>query len=277
MSIERERLTDVAASFDTRGVAIQRVGVREVHLPIQIRRKDEGYDRALARVDMSVDLPEEYRGTHMSRFLEILFKWSRQPIAQWDVERILHDVRDALRARRAGLDLHFTYFITKHAPVSGEPSALDYECCFQGDLDGDQYTFTLGVDAPVHCLCPCSKEISAYGAHNQRGVIRARVRCVPGQFIWIEDLVAMLEAQASAPLYPLLKREDEKWVTEHAYDNPKFVEDVVRDCVLHLRADPRVRWFRVECETQESIHNHQAYAAQEEGKEAQAGASVNGG
>ena len=266
MAVTRERLSDVAAAPDTRGVAVQRVGVREVHLPIQIRRKDDGFDQVLARVDMSVDLPTDYRGTHMSRFLEILFRSSQRPIAQWDVEHTLRETRDALSARRARLELRFTYFITKHAPVSQEPSALDYDCSFLGELDGEDYMFTLGVTVPVHCLCPCSKEISRYGAHNQRAVIRARVRCVPGKFIWIEDLVAMLEAQASAPLYPLLKREDEKWVTEHAYDNPKFVEDVVRDCILLFRNDPRVHGFRVECETAESIHNHQAYAAQEEEK-----------
>ncbi len=159
------------------------------------------------------------------------------------------------------MDIKFKYFIEKTAPVSGNKSLLDLNCTFSGQLvRGRHMDFILGLEVPFTSLCPCSKEISAYGAHNQRGLMRVKIRYAPNKFIWLEDLAALMEAQASSPVYPLLKREDEKFVTEHAYENPKFVEDVIRDLVLALRRQEGVKWFKVACENYESIHNHSAYA-----------------
>jgi len=261
---QRNALKDVAASRDERGVAIQRVGVKDVHLPAQIRRKEGGFDAVLARVELTAGLPHQFRGTHMSRFLEALFKWSQRPIASPDIRAMLEEVRSELEAPSAHVSMRFKYFIAKRAPVSGAESFLDYDCEFNGALTSQGYVFSLGVEAPVTLLCPCSREISVVGAHNQRGVLRVRVRYKPDGIIWIEDLVRELERHGSAEVFPLLKREDEKHVTEHAYANPKFVEDVVRDAVVALRADRRVTWFEVECESYESIHNHSVYAYQQE-------------
>jgi len=259
-------MKDVAASADTRGITVHRVGVKEVHLPFRIRRKGAGFDSAVARVDFGVELPHHSRGTHMSRFLEILFQWSQQPISKPDLEAMLKEARQRLGARRAEITLAFKYFLPREAPASGAVSALDYDVTFQGILDGEHYQFTLGAEVPVTILCPCSKEISRHGAHNQRAIIRVLVRTQPDTMLWIEELVEMLQSQGSAEIYPLLKREDERVVTERAYENPKFVEDVLRDVVSALRADPRIAWFQASCESLESIHNHSVYAFQEEPK-----------
>jgi len=259
---------DVAASADTRGITVQLVGVKDVHLPVRVRRKGAGFDNVLARIDFGVELPHHFRGTHMSRFVDILFRWSQKPISKPDLQDMLREACERLDARRARIEVAFKYFITKRAPVSQSEGALDYDCRFEGVLNGDDYTFTLGVEVPVTICCPCSREISEHGAHNQRAIIRARLRYRPEVMVWIEDLVALLEQQGSAEIFPLLKREDEKFVTERAYENAKFVEDVVRDAVGLLRADPRIIWFQVTCESLESIHNHSVYAFQEEDREA---------
>jgi GTP cyclohydrolase I len=263
---------DLAASADTRGITVQLVGVKDVHLPVRVRRKGAGFDSVLARIDLGIELPHHFRGTHMSRFVDILFHWSQKPISKPDLREMLREACDRLEARRARIDVAFKYFITKRAPITESESALDYDCVFEGILDGDEYLFTLGVEVPVTICCPCSKEISRYGAHNQRAIVKARIRYRPDVMVWIEDLVAMLEQQGSAEIYPLLKREDEKFVTETAYENPKFVEDVVREAVGMLRADQRVTWFQVSCESLESIHNHTVYAFQEEVVEQRAAA-----
>jgi len=257
-------MKDVAASSDTRGITVQRVGVKDVHLPIRLRRKAGGFDSVLARIDLGVELPHQFRGTHMSRFVDILFEWSQKPISKSELREMLEEACQRLGARTARIDVAFKYFISKHAPASGSESALDYDCKFEGILQDGGYHFTLGVEVPVTILCPCSKEIARHGAHNQRAIIRVRLRYRPDVMMWIEDLVAMLDQQGSAEIFPLLKREDEKWVTEAAYEHPKFVEDVVRDVVAIFRADPRVTWFQVGCESLESIHNHTVYAFQEE-------------
>ena len=257
-------MKDVAASADTRGITVQLVGVTDVHLPVRIRRKGAGFDHVLARIDLGVELPHHSRGTHMSRIVDILFRWSQKPISKPDLKEMLQEACERLEAKSARIEVDFKYFITKKAPVSQSESALDYDCRFEGVLSGDDYLFTLGVEVPVTICCPCSKEISEYGAHNQRAIIRARIRYLPEVMVWIEDLVSTLERQGSAEIYPLLKREDEKFVTEVAYQNTKFVEDVVRDTVGLLRADPRVTWFQISCESLESIHNHSVYASQEE-------------
>ena len=264
-------MKDVAASADTRGITVQRVGVKDVHLPIRVRRKGAGFDSVLARIDMGIELPPQFRGTHMSRFVDILSAWTQKPISKPELREMLQEACDRLSAARARIDVAFKYFITKQAPASRSVSPLDYDCRFEGLLDGDEYLFTLGVEVPVTILCPCSKEISEAGAHNQRAIIKARIRYLPDVMIWIEEIVSLLEHQGSAEIYPLLKREDEKFVTEAAYANPKFVEDVVRDVVGVLRADPRVTWFQISCESLESIHNHSVYALQEEDKLEEAG------
>lgn len=257
-------MKDVAASADMRGITVQLVGIKDVHLPVRVRRKGAGFDNVLARINLAVGLPHHFRGTHMSRLVDILFRWSQQPIGKPDLQEMLREACERLEASRARIEVMFKYFITKKAPVSGSESALDYDCRFEGILEGDDYVFTLGVEVPVTICCPCSKEISQYGAHNQRAIIKARLRYRQDVMLWIEDLVAMLEHQGSAEIYPLLKREDEKHLTEIAYENPKFVEDVVRDAVGELRADPRITWFQLSCESLESIHNHSVYAFQEE-------------
>ena len=255
-------MRDVAMAPDKRGVPIQRVGVKDLHLPLLIRRKGNGYQQVLGNVSIGVDLPKHYRGTHMSRLVEVAFKWSQKPLGGHDVRLILEHVRQSLNAARAHITVRFKYFIEKRAPVSHSVSALDYDCEFTASLSDDGFDFILGVEVPVTALCPCSKEIADRGAHNQRGVIRARIRYSREAFYWIEDLVGELETAASCGIYPLLKRRDEKFVTETAYDSPKFVEDIMRDVVVLLRANPMVRWYEIECETFESIHNHSAYAYQ---------------
>ncbi len=257
-------MKDVAASADTRGITVQLVGVKDVHLPVRVRRKGAGFDSVLARIELGVELPHHFRGTHMSRFVDILFRWSQKPISKPDLKEMLREACERLEARRAQIAVDFKYFINKRAPVSRSESALDYDCRFEGVLEGEDYQFTLGVEVPVTICCPCSKEISRYGAHSQRAVIKARLRYRPDVMVWIEDLVSMLESQGSAEIFTLLKREDEKFVTEAAYKASKFVEDVVRDAVGLLRADPRVTWFQLSCESLESIHNHTVYAFQEE-------------
>mgnify|MGYP005836905859 CR=1 FL=1 len=257
---------DVQNSPDTRGIDIQRVGLKGVHLPFLIRTMDGDYQQVLGRVTVSAELPKEYRGTHMSRFMEILLAWGRKPIAGTELRLILTEIAQKLAAPAADISLSFRYFLAKTAPVTKSRSYLDYLVETYGRLADNRFDYVLGVEIPVLSLCPCSKEIAEFGAHNQRATIRARVRFRPGCFLWIEELVELLERQGSAPIYPLLKREDEKFITEEAYRRPKFVEDVVRDAVLVLRSEPRISWFAVECESYESIHNHNAFAAHEEGR-----------
>ncbi|MCE5287407.1 MAG: GTP cyclohydrolase FolE2 [Pelosinus sp.] len=255
-------MRDVQNAIDERGIAIQKVGISDVHLPFLIKTKEGSFQSVLAKIKLTVELPKEYKGTHMSRFIEILSEWSQKPVAEPEMEAILRDTVGRLTATRAHLEIRFKYFIEKTAPVSGLKSMLDYDCLFSGDYNsGGQFAFSLGLTVPFTSLCPCSKEISQYGAHNQRGVMKVKVRQAAGKFVWIEDLAALMESQGSCPVYPLLKREDEKYVTEKAYDNPKFVEDVLRDLVLALRELECVEWFEVECENYESIHNHSAYAS----------------
>ena len=254
-------MRDIQNLADERGIPIQKVGVKDVHLPFQIKTKTGSFQSVLALIRLTVDLPQEYKGTHMSRFIEVLSDWRQKPVANREMEAMLRDIMQRLEARRAHIEIRFKYFIEKKAPVSGLTSLLDYDCIFEGNLEtGGQLDFILGLAVPFTSLCPCSREISEYGAHNQRGIMKVKIKYPPGRFIWIEDLAKLMEAQGSSPVYPLLKREDEKFVTEGAYDNPKFVEDVLRDLVLALRGLEGAAWFEAECETFESIHNHSAYA-----------------
>lgn len=259
-------MQDVQNRADARGIAIQHVGIKDVYLPFQIKTKAGGFQPVLARICFTVDLPQEYKGTHMSRFQEILVPWSQKPLAEHELDEMLTEALDVLQAQAAEVKLEFKYFVTRQAPVSGRESLLDVDCSFTGrKRRGEPLVFILGVAVPFTSLCPCSKEISAYGAHNQRSISRVRLRYKPGyECIYIEDLASLLAEQGSAQVYPLLKREDEKHVTEQAYENPKFVEDILRDSVLALRGLKGLAWFSLECENYESIHNHNAFASHEE-------------
>lgn len=253
-------MKDVASETDGRGITIQRVGVRDLHLPVMIREAGGRNAHMLGRFDASVELPKTERGTHMSRFVELLARWSRKSVSMLEMETMLREITSAFGARAAALSLSFKYFLDKSAPASGIVSPLDYDCTFEGSIAGGEYRFVLVVTVPIITLCPCSKEISERGAHSQRALLTARLETDPGVIVWLEDLVPLLERQGSCGIYPLLKRVDEKWVTESSYDNPKFVEDVVRDAVIALRELPGARRFCVECQSMESIHNHIAYA-----------------
>lgn len=261
-NVEVKNLKDVQNRSDHRGIAIQNVGVNDVHLPFSIKEKNGTTQNVLAKIKFTVGLSKEYKGTHMSRFLEILSDWNHKSIDATNLEEILDCALEKLEAKSVFLQIDFKYFIRKLAPVSLRESVLDLDCSFTAKKTiGNEMEFILGLAVPFTSLCPCSKEISKYGAHNQRGLMRVKVKLPVNQVPWIEDLAALLEAQACCPIYPLLKREDEKYVTERAYENPKFVEDVLRDLVIVLRKIDGVRWFSAECENYESIHNHTAYAS----------------
>ncbi|HEY3397949.1 MAG TPA: GTP cyclohydrolase FolE2 [Armatimonadota bacterium] len=260
-------MRDVASENDTRGVNLAHVGIKDLHLPVMIREQDGGMARVLGQIDASVALPHYERGTHMSRFVEILNRWSRHAVSGAEMEDILTELREVFHAPRARMLLTFKYFLAKAAPASGLVSQLDYDCSFEGELSDAGYVFTLGADVPVLTLCPCSREISERGAHSQRAMLRARLRSRPGLMIWLEELIPLLEAQGSAEIFPVLKRPDEKVITEASYDNPKFVEDVVRDTYLALAHLEGATWFSAQCDSYESIHNHIAYAYAESGVE----------
>jgi GTP cyclohydrolase IB len=264
-------MKDVQNSLDTRNIDLERVGIRDLFLPLDIKVKGEGYQRVLAKISLSADLPGKFRGTHMSRYVENLNRWSKQKISSVEIRDILWDMRVGLYARRVEISLEFKYFVTKTAPVSGQEVQMDYDCLFRGIQQQEDFIFLLGVEVPVHLVCPCSREIADFGAHNQRAYLRVLMEYYPEHFIWLEDLIALLESQGSSAIYPLLKRADEKFVTEQAYQNPKFVEDVVRDVVVQFRADSRIRWFEVECISAESLHTHNAFAHHSEDREADRG------
>lgn len=253
-------MPDVQASRDSRRVAIDKVGVKDVTYPMRLRTRDGREQTTVAVINMYVSLPHHQKGTHMSRFLEVLNEHAGdgvEPLTPDRIPAIARAIKDRLSAAAAHFEVEFTYFINKRAPVTGAPGLMDYRVRFVAEADGID-DFVMTVSAPATSLCPCSKEISAYGAHNQRCRVEASVRF--SRMVWIEDLVEHLEAAASAPVYAVLKRPDEKHVTEAAFDNPKFVEDIVRDLAIRLEGDGRVTWFSINSENFESIHNHNAYA-----------------
>lgn len=253
-------MPDMQQSRDHRKIPIQKVGVKDISYPIVVQDKHHNLQHTVARVDMYVDLPHQFKGTHMSRFVEILNR-HREQIALDRLEDILREMQHKLGASTAHLRVEFPYFIDKAAPVSGARSLMEYTCEFDACLAGDQLDFVLGVKVPVTSLCPCSKELSRFGAHNQRSIMTVRLRY--RDFIWIEDLAELIEQCGSSPVYALLKRADEKYVTEQAFERPRFVEDMVREAYLRLSALEQISWFSVEAENFESIHNHSAYAAVE--------------
>ncbi len=256
-------MRDVQKSRDYRNLAINKVGVKDISYPITVMDKNNAFQHTVARINMYVDLPHHFKGTHMSRFVEIL-NAHRKEMALDKMETTLQKIKEKLGASRAHLEMEFPYFIEKRAPVSGAKSLMEYTCRFLASLS-DRFDFILEMRVPVTSLCPCSRELSRFGAHNQRGVITVQVRY--RDFVWIEDLVAVIEECGSSPVYALLKREDEKFVTERAYENPRFVEDMVREAALRLRKMDNVTWFSVSAENFESIHNHSAYASIEIDKE----------
>lgn len=249
-------MPDLQQSPDSRNIAIDKVGVKDIRYPIEVLDQQRERQHTVARVNMYVDLPEHFKGTHMSRFIEVLNLY-RGEISVENMETILAEMKKRLEAGRAYLELDFPYFIEKQAPVSAALSLLEYQCRMIGILD-DKFDFLLEASVPVTSLCPCSREISERGAHNQRSIVTVQIRY--RRHVWLEELIGWVEECASCPVYSLLKREDEKAVTERAYDNPMFVEDMVRAITVKLRSDPRVSWFKIQCENFESIHNHSAYA-----------------
>ncbi|MFO7578655.1 GTP cyclohydrolase FolE2 [Nitrosomonas halophila] len=257
-------IADVQSSEDTRRIAIDRVGIKAIRHPVRVADKDDGIQHTVAQFNMYVNLPHNFKGTHMSRFVEILNGYERE-ISVESFESILRAMVERLESDSGHIEMTFPYFVNKSAPISGVKSLLDYEVTFIGEIRHDgQYEFTMKVVVPVTSLCPCSKKISDYGAHNQRSHVTIAVRT--NSFVWIEDIIKIAEEQASCELYGLLKRPDEKHVTERAYDNPKFVEDLVRDVAEILNRDARIDAYVVESENFESIHNHSAYALIERDK-----------
>ena len=249
-------MQDIQKSRDTRNIPIDKVGVKDISYPIVVMDRKKKFQHTIARINMYVDLPHHFKGTHMSRFIEILNSY-REEIALDKLEIMLADMKKKLGASTAHLEMEFPYFIEKKAPVSKAKSLMEYTCSFSATFS-EEFDFVLGIRVPVTSLCPCSKELSAYGAHNQRSIISIKARY--SDFIWIEDLVSLVEECGSSPVYSLLKRVDEKHVTEKAYENPKFVEDIVREVTEKLLAEPSITWFSVEAENFESIHKHSAYA-----------------
>ena len=249
-------MDDVQKQRPVHEIPINQVGIKDLRYPIRVLDRAKGFQDTVAEITMLVDLPAHYRGTHMSRFIEILNRYKSE-IAYKELRPILEDMRRTFEAECAHISMRFPYFVEKRAPVTRTPSLMEYTAFFEARLAQD-YEFVLGVRVPVLTLCPCSREISDYGAHNQRAFITIEVKF--SEFVWLEELIEVAENSASSPVYSLLKRPDEKFVTEHAYDNPYFVEDVVRAAVVKLKNDPRIVWARVTAESMESIHNHNAYA-----------------
>lgn len=250
-------IEDVQNTPDTRRLAIDRVGIKAIRHPVRVADKSGGVQHTIAMFKMYVHLPHNFKGTHMSRFVEILNAHEREISAE-SFETILRETVERLDAKAGHIEMNFPYFINKTAPVTGSMSLLDYDVTFIGDIENGKYRFMMKVVVPVTTLCPCSKKISDYGAHNQRSHVT--VTAETDDFVWIEEIVRYAEDQASCELYGLLKRPDEKYVTERAYDNPKFVEDMVRDIAAVLNRDKRIDAYVVESENFESIHNHSAYA-----------------
>ena len=252
-------MRDVQNDLDFRKIEINKVGVKNLKYPIVLQDKENDEQHTIASINMYVNLPHHFRGTHMSRFIEILNKYRRE-IDIHNMGEIMKEMKANLDAEAAHLEIDFPYFIEKKAPVSGAKSLMEYQCKFTGMLN-EKMKILLGVSIPILTVCPCSKEISEHGAHNQRGTINVQLQFKG--FIWIEDIIQMVENCASGSVFSLLKREDEKFVTEKSYENPKFVEDVVRDVATKLNKQENILWYKVEVESFESIHNHDAYACVE--------------
>jgi GTP cyclohydrolase I len=266
-----QNIPDVQATPDSRKLAIDQVGVKSIRHPVRVMERPSAgrasptVQHTIANFNMYVSLPHQFKGTHMSRFVEILAAQERELTVD-SFKAMLKEMVERLEAKEGRIEMAFPYFIEKKAPVSGVKSLMDYEVTFIGEIRKGRQCFAMKVLVPVTSLCPCSKKISDYGAHNQRSHVT--VTAHTSEFVWIEEIVDLVEKQASSELYGLLKRPDEKYVTERAYDNPKFVEDMVRDVAAILNLDERITAYTVESENFESIHNHSAYALIERDKQA---------
>ncbi|MFA7633504.1 MAG: GTP cyclohydrolase FolE2 [Thiohalomonadaceae bacterium] len=265
MSHARKTIADVQSSEDKRRIPINKVGIKDIRHPVRIQDRAGNDQHTVANFNMYVNLPHNFKGTHMSRFVELLNRQERE-ISVKTFKNILQEMVTILEAESGHIEMSFPYFINKTAPVSGAQSLMDYDVTFIGVIRKGEPQITVKVIVPATSLCPCSRKISERGAHNQRShvTVAARLR----GFMWIEDIIDLVEKQASCELFSLLKRPDEKFVTERAYDNPKFVEDMVRDVAAELNLDDRVESYVVESENFESIHNHSAYALIEKDKSA---------
>lgn len=257
-------MEDVQSRRDHRRIPIDLVGVSGIRYPITVLDRAEKLQHTVATLAMSVSLPHHFKGTHMSRFIEVL-NAHRGELTMRTLPALLGELRAKLRAEKARVEVDFPYFLERAAPATGAVGLMDYECRFVGELNGKGDDFVLSARVPVTTLCPCSKEISDYGAHNQRSFVTIAVRTSPvsgpkAPFVWIEELVDIAEHSASAPVFPLVKRPDERHITMQAFDNPVFVEDVVRNVAARLKSDRRLGWFRVHAVNLESIHNHDAFA-----------------
>ena len=250
-------IADVQGTPDTRNIAIDKVGIKDIRHPVRVSDRSSGEQHTIANFNMYVELPHSFKGTHMSRFVEILASQESE-ISVRSFKSILREMTERLEAEKGHIEMNFPYFVTKRAPISGVASPMDYDVTLIGKIESGKATIQTKVVVPVTSLCPCSKSISDYGAHNQRSHVTLTVKTKG--FVWIEELIDLVEEQASCELYGLLKRVDEKYVTERAYDNPKFVEDMVRDVAARLNQDERVSGYIIESENFESIHNHSAYA-----------------
>jgi GTP cyclohydrolase I len=250
-------MPDVQSSADSRHLAIDKVGIKDIKHPVRVKDRSGREQHTIANFNMYVNLPHNFKGTHMSRFVEILNEREYE-ITVDSFKDMLVEMTNRLEAQAGHIEMTFTYFVIKSAPVSGVKSLMDYEVTFIGEITLEKPVITVKVIVPVTSLCPCSKKISQHGAHNQRSHVTVTTKT--NGFLWIEDLIDLVEQEASCELYGLLKRPDEKHVTESAYKNPKFVEDIVRDIATKLNKDHRVAAYVVESENFESIHNHSAYA-----------------
>ncbi|MDJ0881823.1 MAG: GTP cyclohydrolase FolE2 [Gammaproteobacteria bacterium] len=259
-------IPDVQGSADKRKIAINKVGIKDIRHPVVVRDRSDGMQHTIATFNMFVYLPHHFKGTHMSRFVKILNDHEKE-ISVKSFKEMLSEMSDLLEADSGHIEMHFPYFVNKQAPITGVESLLDYDVSLIGEINHGKTETRIKVQVPVTSLCPCSKSISDYGAHNQRSHVTVDAKTQG--FIWIEEIIELVEQQASCELYGLLKRPDEKFVTERAYDNPKFVEDMVRDVAGKLNEDDRILSYVLESENFESIHNHSAYALIEHDKQAQ--------
>ncbi|MGM0452276.1 MAG: GTP cyclohydrolase FolE2 [Thermodesulfobacteriota bacterium] len=251
-------MRDVQSEPDYRNIAINKVGIKGLRHPVTVLDKNKGYQNTVASINMYVDLPHECKGTHMSRFVELLHLF-RPKLSLKTFSDILTQMKAHLDAESAHIEVTFPFFVEKQAPVTHSPGLMDYTCRFVGSINSScKVDLVSELVVPITSVCPCSREISEYGAHNQRGKICLRTRFK--KFIWIEDMIELVEGAASCDVYSVLKRSDEKYVTEKGFSNPKFVEDIVRDVALALQADKNITWFDIGVENYESIHNHNAYA-----------------
>lgn len=249
-------LPDIQKTPDERNIYIDKVGVRGVKFPIMVLDRSQERQHTIGDFTLTVDLPSHFKGTHMSRFLECLNDHGRE-ISVHNLPKLLTNLREKLTAEKAHVAVRFPFFVEKKAPVTGKSGMMAFDCGFDAEING-KFVASLCLRVPTATLCPCSKEISEYGAHNQRGWVTVKVKA--NDHVWLEEVIDMIESSASCALFPVLKRPDEKWVTERAYENPRFVEDLVREVALKFNADDRIREYEIEVENEESIHAHNAYA-----------------